>query len=979
MISILVPSGILLAVYWARYLLDRFRYGKHVPVIVPLAFTCLFIPKINLINVNRMYSTAGIRTDDMLALVLLFIALRDPYTHQDRRIRVGIGFLAAITVTGLLSMTTGITNGYGNDVLFSILSIIRKFEYFVFALAGIYVARKTEKAGETMMKELVWMSCFHVVIGLLQVAGICNYAVSGAVDSYDWLKRAALSTFNGYYEYGQFLCFGIALFLNAFLHTRKLLYAGMAGVSLVMIWLTHSRSSLMVALLLMILILLVYARKSRKLPVRIGICAGVLLFVAAGILFATGALKLGRFSAVNIGEYTESLRNNIANGDLRQYADMVREGIQEKSVVDRITDGSASIRFFKWGAALDGFRQFPFFGYGTGVTHVIDGNYVKLLGENGLAGILLWLGMYGFFMKAVWAARKKVSYAVSVFWMMVSVLIGSLFIDMFEASKPMEILWLFIGLVFGRVSSVPAAVREGSEDKLKLHIPWREAVPVLLCSGAVFLLYLIHSFRWVPVLQVSLVILAAYWVWFLVCKRKELPLTVPLLFTCFFLPKLNLLKVSGLSTAGIRIDDFLALGLLIIAVLKDSGTWKNRYIRRGIQILAILSAVNLLSLLAGLAQGYGNQVLLSVLMVIRKFEYFAFALIGFYTVRRTKRPYKAFISMFTLMSILHAAVSVLQLLGKTTYMVSGEDAQNFFRGIAVSTFNGYYEYGQFLCFGCAVFMCDFLKNRNRISFAMLPVTLGMLVLSKSRSSLVVGILLILMVVYFPIRGRMSRTRMAIGGLGILGVLTAVLLFVTGFLGWDSIGRFGTVRLDEFTSNWGLFVRRGDFPQYVSLLRSGVAEMDAIDQLGYLDKVTDWSAAIRFLKWFAALDGFRLNPVLGYGTGVTHVMDGNYIKLLAETGIAGTALWLGFYGYFMRAVSKAGRYAKLGKALLFIMISIMLNSLLIDMFEASKPMEMMWLMVGGVLGAASAVPQDAGKKRLSFASADRRRLPEEAGA
>ena len=62
MISILVPSGILLAVYWARYLLDRFRYGKHVPVIVPLAFTCLFIPKINLINVNRMYSTAGIRT-----------------------------------------------------------------------------------------------------------------------------------------------------------------------------------------------------------------------------------------------------------------------------------------------------------------------------------------------------------------------------------------------------------------------------------------------------------------------------------------------------------------------------------------------------------------------------------------------------------------------------------------------------------------------------------------------------------------------------------------------------------------------------------------------------------------------------------------------------------------------------------------------------------------------------------------------------
>ena len=118
-------------------------------------------------------------------------------------------------------------------------------------------------------------------------------------------------------------------------------------------------------------------------------------------------------------------------------------------------------------------------------------------------------------------------------------------------------------------------------------------------------------------------------------------------------------------------------------------------------------------------------------------------------------------------------------------------------------------------------------------------------------------------------------------------------------------------------------------------------------------MTDWSAALRFLKWFAATDGFRLNPVLGYGTGVTHVMDGNYIKLLAETGIAGTALWLGFYGFFMRAVSKLRRHTKIGRALLLIMVSILLNSLLIDMFEASKPMELLWLMVGGALAYGAA--------------------------
>ena len=57
MISILVPSGILLAVYWARYFVNRYKYGKRVPFLIPLAFTCLFIPKINLIEVNRTYRT----------------------------------------------------------------------------------------------------------------------------------------------------------------------------------------------------------------------------------------------------------------------------------------------------------------------------------------------------------------------------------------------------------------------------------------------------------------------------------------------------------------------------------------------------------------------------------------------------------------------------------------------------------------------------------------------------------------------------------------------------------------------------------------------------------------------------------------------------------------------------------------------------------------------------------------------------------
>ena len=107
-------------------------------------------------------------------------------------------------------------------------------------------------------------------------------------------------------------------------------------------------------------------------------------------------------------------------------------------------------------------------------------------------------------------------------------------------------------------------------------------------------------------------------------------------------------------------------------------------------------------------------------------------------------------------------------------------------------------------------------------------------------------------------------------------------------------------------------------------------------------------ATRLMKWGAALDGFRMNPLLGYGFGVTHVMDGNYIRLLGETGILGTIIWFVFYGGMMRFVWKERNCSLIGKAVLLMMLSILLNSVMIDMFDASKPMEMMWLLVGAVL-------------------------------
>lgn len=461
----------------------------------------------------------------------------------------------------------------------------------------------------------------------------------------------------------------------------------------------------------------------------------------------------------------------------------------------------------------------------------------------------------------------------------------------------------------------------------------------------------------ISIFPFSYVLLGLYWVRWLIWKRKELPLVVPVLFTCFFMPKQNLMMVSYLSTAGLRVDDFLTLILLIVAIM-DPATYRNKAVRWGFGMLIVLSVVNLLSVFVGRLLGYGNQLLLPFLMVARKFEYGAYVLIGIFTARRLKNPYRDFYGEFTWLSVLYMIPAALQLMGKVTYVVTGQDLGDTMAGTASSTFNGYYEYGMFLCFGCAVYACDLFGEWERakiwktsipVSLVMLPLTFGMLALSQSRSSLVIGFLIILAVIWLPLRSTVSRAKLIVGGYGGIAILAGITVVLTGIVGFELSGRLGDFGFKQM-GYWGELLARGNFSEYVGELRGDCFEFNLIDKLGYLNKVSDWSEATRLLKWGAALDGFRQNPLLGYGFGITHVMDGNYIRLLGETGLLGTALWFVFYGGMMRFMWKLRETVRMARPVFLMMVSIALAAIMLDMFDASKPMEMMWLMFGGVLAA-----------------------------
>ncbi len=122
---------------------------------------------------------------------------------------------------------------------------------------------------------------------------------------------------------------------------------------------------------------------------------------------------------------------------------------------------------------------------------------------------------------------------------------------------------------------------------------------------------------------------------------------------------------------------------------------------------------------------------------------------------------------------------------------------------------------------------------------------------------------------------------------------------------------------------------------------------------------DVSLTTRFqAEWPRDWKAFLSSPVFGTGySSLTLASDNDYLRALGETGLAGT---LSFYfifvilGIYMKKVIVDIKDPVL-KALLFGLaggvLGLLLNATLIDVFEASKVAEPLWILLGIALGGA----------------------------
>lgn len=112
-------------------------------------------------------------------------------------------------------------------------------------------------------------------------------------------------------------------------------------------------------------------------------------------------------------------------------------------------------------------------------------------------------------------------------------------------------------------------------------------------------------------------------------------------------------------------------------------------------------------------------------------------------------------------------------------------------------------------------------------------------------------------------------------------------------------------------------------------------------------------------WPRAIAAFERNPLTGSGySSISLASDNNYLRILGEVGILGLLSYASIFLFFGMYVVKVSSSisSKTVKSFVYgvaaALLGVVLNAVLIDVFEASKVAYPMWLLTGLAVGFAS---------------------------
>ena len=411
---------------------------------------CIF-PKINIISVSG--STAGIRIEDLL--IAIFVVLYIVSNTKNGKIKIrskktyNIFKIFAIYIfICIISSVWGIYKGWIRPVL-ALLFLIRKIEYFCMIFVGYDYWLRTKDENK-INKIMDWCVLFHFIISLLQLAGVIGSFNKGEMLSKLTQGRVS-STFNGAYEFSGFLLLFLPFYLYKLINLKENVLKNLIYVliTLFCIYISESRTSLAIAFIIILLILLKVASKNtKKILVRFLLSTSIIVLII--VAFNWNKIDLKRFDTVNIKGVKNVFIISWKNKNFERYnkygnwfGNVKYSGTEiEKAGMDP----SLYTRVSHWMQMIDGWLKTPIIGLGVSISEsAADGNYVRILAESGILGLIAWIYL-------LLSIRKNINKTQNpeILYSLLSIILGALLIDIFEASKIMMTFWFMIGLSCGK-------------------------------------------------------------------------------------------------------------------------------------------------------------------------------------------------------------------------------------------------------------------------------------------------------------------------------------------------------------------------------------------------------------------------------------------------------------------------------------------------------------------------------------------------
>lgn len=420
--------------------MDNTKKEKYLNIFLSiLIIVILVVPKINIISIQG--SRNGIRIDDIFILIYAIILL---YRIINKKIEINKQIKNIMLIFGIyifICIISTIINSINGRVGFilSSLYVIRKIEYFVLFFAGIDFYN-TSRDKNSIFKLLNSIVIFHIVYSILEYTNIIG-DIGHLIGRPD--NDRIYSTFSGPYEFSAFFSIMACIYIVKILKDKDYFSIPLLIISIGEILISQSRISILSVLVLTIATILYYFKsKKQRIITIMCMCSLILIFIL--LVNFSNITILKRFKTINLMESLKTFEIAWNNTDYDYYASTGQINYSQEAL-NSSNDLSYVFRISKWATLLKETIKSPIIGLGSSIVgEGIDGNIVRIICENGLLGIVIWLLLIIYIFK-VSIGKNKNRYSKFVAFITINMFIIAIFIDIYEASKIMSLYWFLIG------------------------------------------------------------------------------------------------------------------------------------------------------------------------------------------------------------------------------------------------------------------------------------------------------------------------------------------------------------------------------------------------------------------------------------------------------------------------------------------------------------------------------------------------------